>query len=198
MSLRSSRAALTALAAAGVLVATAGAASAETLTIKDHVGDTWKDTLNADGTETYTPAGSQLNTDLQRTVVRHTATRVIIRATYAELKKSGPKFLFGADLRTNEGLRRSVTVDTMSGAGSTATMTKPSGAPVTCAGIRHSIDYTANQVTVSFPRSCVSSPRWIQVRDGAVSSTDTDFYVDNGANTTHNQPTQWSVRIHKA
>jgi hypothetical protein len=198
MSLRSSRAALVALAAGGLLVATAGAASAETLTVTDHVGDTWKDTVNADGTETYTPAGSALNTDLKRTVVRHTATRVVIRATYAELKKSGPKFLFGADLRTNEGLRRSVTVDTMSGTGSKAKMTKLNGQPVTCAGIRHSIDWTANQVTVSFPRACVSQPRWIQVRDGAVSMTDTDFFVDNGANTTHQEPTQWSARIHKA
>ena len=192
-----SRAALASAAALAAVLVPAGAASAQSLTIKDHTGDVWKDTIDQDGTETFTPAGSQLNTDLKRTFVKHTAHRVLLRGTYVELRKAGPSFMFGANLRTNEGLKRAVTVDTLSGR-ATAELTRKDGTPVACKGLRHSIDYAANQVTVSFPRTCLSNPRWLQAAVAAISMTDADFYVDNGQNETHREPWQWSARIHKA
>ena len=35
--------------------------------------------------------------------------------------------------------------------------------PIRCAGFDHTIDYTANTVQLSVPRSCVGNPRWVEV-----------------------------------
>lgn len=202
MSLRSSRAALTALAAAGLLVATAGAASAETVASKDATGDTWHDDVST-GTDVYTPAGSTVNTDLVRTVVKHTATSVVVRGTFAELTKTGRNTIFYVRLRTNEGLRRDTGVDTLSSNAGTQHFTKPNGdSNLPCKGLTHSVDYVANQMTVTIPRACLSKPRWVQFVSGAASiSADGDAVVDNGQDATSNDPTSpahWSPRIHRA
>ncbi|MGZ4437721.1 MAG: hypothetical protein ACXVWU_00195 [Nocardioides sp.] len=202
MHLRSLRAALPAVVAALVVTVTAGAASAASLTVKDPTGDTWQDTTTGSG-DSYKAAGSHANTDLVRTVVRHTTTRLVVRATYADLTKSGPRLLFFFRLRTNEGLRRDSGVDTVGSLSGTQHLTKPNGSSnLPCKGLSHTVDYSLNQVTVSIPRSCLSNPRWVQVVIGAMtlSGDPSVVYLDNGQNTTSNDPTNpalWTKRVYK-
>ena len=125
MNLRPLRSVLPALAAGLLLTATAGAASAESLTVKDSAADTWQMDMSSD-TETYTPAGSRMNTDLLRTVVKHTAPpRSSSAAPTRSSKKTGPELAFFFRLRTDEGLKRDSGVETM-GASRRAPTTSPS------------------------------------------------------------------------
>jgi hypothetical protein len=81
---------------------------------------------------------------------------------------------------TNEGVHRFLELSAGPGdwAGST-TLYRGSEGRVRCA-VRHSMDYRRNVVVVSFPRRCVSNPRWVKF--GVVDWTFEDdgfFYVDD-------------------
>jgi hypothetical protein len=50
-----------------------------------------------------------------------------------------------------------------------AELDRITGERVRCA-VSHSIDYAANVVQIGVPRSCLSSPRWVRLGYGSVSS----------------------------
>jgi hypothetical protein len=199
------RAALIGTTLALVLVP-AGAASAQSVAVDDASGDTWKSTFNMETEEeTLEPSGSQVNTDLVRTVVKHSGRKLVFTATYTDLKRDeSRRFAFMAKVRTNEGLKREVGVDMFSrrGWGGTASVTKPSGREVPCRGLSHQVDYAANTVMLAVPRPCLSSPRWIQATVGAF-SLDTgegatfSGYLDNGHNPSADEPNTWTKRLRK-
>jgi hypothetical protein len=131
-------------------------------------------------------------------VVRHGARRVIVKATYVELRRSADPLFLMFEVRTNEGLKRQVRVETMSSPKGSSMFSKPNGTDVRCSGLSHAVDYAANTVTVSVPRSCLSGPRWVQLLVGAISmSPQGDAYVDNGHNATSDEPKTWSARVRK-
>jgi hypothetical protein len=146
----------------------AAAAQAASRTVVDATGDTW--TTDYDGTTaTDISAGSQVNVDLARTVIKYAGRKVVVNASYAELDRGTNWFQLGLRLRTNEGLKRLAVVDTMAsqdwdGAHALGT---PKGDEVSCKGMSHVLDYDANTVRLVIPASCLSKPRWIQAYIGA-------------------------------
>jgi hypothetical protein len=189
------RALLTAAVLAAAVVFPAGAASARSLSIHDATGDTWQMDTSSD-TESYLPAGSQANVDLVRTIVRHTAKKVNVIGRYTELKRSGPALFFVVAVRTNEGVRRDVGVQTILRPCGQHMFEKRDGRTARCRGISHTVDYARETISVSVPRSCLGNPRWVQVTPGAVGMTPAgDVYVDNGYDSTSNEPTRWSAKV---
>lgn len=151
--------------AAGLAVGTAGTAAAQTLTDVDQRGDVQSFTMDS---EEPAPAPTVANGDILRTVFNHAERRVSVRVKYADLRRIGQFRNDGIKVVTNEGVRREVSV--FAGQGmwrGQADMVRPSGRPVDC-DIAHKIDYDRNLVTISFPRSCVSNPRWVRLGMGAV------------------------------
>lgn len=192
------RAALLAAALTATLLP--GAASAATLATPDAVGDVWRSTYDQDtGEETVEPAGTQLNVDLERTVLRHTATRLVLVGSYAQLERSTNRFFLFSEVRTNEGIRRDLGVDTTMRWGGTAFLMGPRG-EVRCPGLRHDIDYAADTVTVSVPRGCLSDPRWVQGRIGGFAFPEkgdgSEAYLDSASDDTADEPT-WTPRVRR-
>jgi hypothetical protein len=172
------RAAFTFALAAGLTVATATSASAETLTVTDPRGD-----LRAYDVETGEPGtvGSVSNGDIVRSVLRHSETRISVRVKFAELRKIGEFRGDAIRVVTNEGVKRDVSTSAGPGMWSgESDMSRPDGTLVDCA-VAHRIDYDRNVVTVSFPRSCVSNPRWVRLGVGAMwmSSKTGLYYLDD-------------------
>lgn len=163
---------------AGLAVASAGPASAQTLKHVDQRGDVRSSTMESEETA---PAPTVDNGDIVRTVLKHARNRVSVRVKFADLRRVGFR---GDGIRvvTNEGVRRQVSVF----AGQRmwrgqAEMYRPaSGTPVDC-DLAHKIDYDKNVVAVSFPRSCVSDPRWVRLGVGAfwVRSDEEEGYLDD-------------------
>lgn len=178
-------------------------ASAATMALPDGSGDVWRSTYDmSTEEEVLEPAGSPANADLTRTVVKHTRGKVVIKARYAELRKRTNRFAFIVEMRTNEGRRRDVGVETVTreGWGGTAFFGSPQR-ELPCQGLTHTIDYPAGLVSVSVPRSCLGRPRSVQVRSMAMAFEDsgTDFTTlfDNGHDESADMPRAWSGRVRR-
>ena len=159
------RGVLTLAISAGLAVGTAGTAAAQTLTDIDQRGDVQSFTMES---EEPTPAPTVANGDVLRTVFNHAEQRVSVRVAYADLRRVGQFRSDSVRVVTNEGVRREVSA--FAGPGmwrGQADMVRPSGRPVDC-DVAHKIDYDRNVVTISFPRGCVSNPRWVRLGMGAV------------------------------
>jgi hypothetical protein len=145
--------------AAGLTVAAAGPAAAQSHTHVDQRGDVHSISMEP---EEQTPAPNVKNGDIVRTAIHHRQHRIAIRVKFADLRRVGFRS-DGIRIVTNEGVRREVM--TMAGPGmwrGEAEMYRPNGRPVEC-DIKLGMDYDKNVVTVSFPRTCVSDPRWVRV-----------------------------------
>ena len=180
-------------------------AAAATTALADPAGDVWRATYNFETGEEgeLEPAGSAPNVDLTRTVVKHSARRVVLTARYAELTKRTNRFAFAVQLRTNEGLKREIGVETFTreGWGGTAYFGSPKR-ELRCQGLTHEVDYGTDTVRASVPRACLSKPRWVQVRVMAVAfedSTSNEFvaYQDNGHDESGDEPTVWSGKVRR-
>lgn len=175
-------------------------ASAATLATADPAGDVWRSTFDPETEEeTVEPAGTQPNVDLTRTSVTHGASRLVVKARYADLERSTYRFFFFAELRTNEGLRRDLWVETtMRWSGDSALFGRRG--ETRCRGLRHDIDYAADTVTLSVPRDCLSKPRWVQARVGAFAFAEdgegNDAYLDSATDETADEPA-WSARVRR-
>jgi hypothetical protein len=167
-------------------VASVGPATAQTVTVNDARGDVLRYTMTFDETaEPTEPVGvaapGVTNGDVVRTTIGHTAKRVAVRVKFADLKRTGEFRGDFLSLRTNEGVRREVSL--MAGPGmwrGEVEMTRPNGRPVRCA-VQHRINYDTNVVRMSFPRRCASAPRWVQVGLGSMwAGSDMEtFYMDD-------------------
>jgi len=82
---------------------------------------------------------------------------------------------------TNEGLRRHVRLEAYRRLWSgTAQMWRPYSDRDFRCPVRHSIDYEANVMKVSFPRWCASNPRWLKFRVYATAlNHDFDMFTDD-------------------
>ena len=154
----------------------AGAANAQSLSRQDAERDvrSFTGTSNTTAPETATADGDIL-------VVRmtHTDRRIEVRIQFADLQKTGDVRGHVVRVVTNEGVHR----DALLVAGpqfwaGRSELDRPNGNKVRCS-VRHSIDYTAHVVTIGFPRSCVSNPRWVRLGVGSFTSVDQKTYVDD-------------------
>ena len=174
---RLTRPLLVAALAAGLVVAGSSAAQAQSITDADASGDMvfldWE-------TEEGRPAPNQVRNDVLRTTLNHSATRISIRVKYAELRRLGEGHGQFMQMVTNEGVRRNLDVIVEQGhwAGWVEMARGRDGGAVRCA-VRHSIDYTRNVIAVSFPRQCVSGPRWVKFRVVGYRYGESGGYLDD-------------------
>jgi hypothetical protein len=173
-------AATTAATVAGLalLVATTASADARPVYHDDQTHDVLK---YDDSAQEPVGAPDQVNGDIVRTHLWH-AHRVGAQVRFADLQKTGD---FRADvlrIHTNENVNRTVMIS--AGPGNwrgSVDLTKANGDTVPCR-VAHSIDYTANVVTVRVPRSCLSRPRWVSMGFGSLTSDGDDtgtMYLDD-------------------
>ena len=129
------------------------------------------------------------NGDITRLRARHRHHRVTARLTFAALEAGSRKpwtyhrFLFVTDSGGHE-LRGTVGVD---GGGGQGTW-ELDGRRVTCRGLRHAIDYRADTVRVSVPRSCLGRPTWVRVGGSTASWSEAQetYRSDDGLSTGEN------------
>lgn len=174
--------------AAGLALGTAGTAAAAELTVKDARGDV--QVFAADAQEP-TAAPEVKNGDVLRTVFRHNDRRISVRTKFTDLARTGGLAGYFVRVVTNEGVKRDVTI--MAGPNmwrGQASMDRPNGTAVTC-DIDHKIAYDNNVVTISFPRSCVSDPRWVRLGLGS-------FRMDDATQKTFADDAQISGRINES
>ena len=202
MNARPLKAALLTTAILGAVLAPAAAASAQSLTVDDGTADTWENVYNPDTqSDDWFQAGSKLNTDITQTVVKHSAKRITITATYADLKSRDARYGLKDRLRFDHGPQVVADVDTNgTWKGQAYLFTKNSGAMIKCTGLTHAIDYTADTVEISIPRSCVGNPTWVEAAEVSLSSVSDDagdhVYMDNGNGAGHQDGT-WTAKVRR-
>ncbi len=158
--------------ATALVAAAPAAAQAQTVTNPDTVGDVVRIDYNTGAT---TPAPNRANGDVTSTTLTHSATRVSVRVEYAELRRVGAGLLF-ISMTTNEGAHRIVELNAGEGSGRTD-FYRGDGRLVRCA-VRHSVDYAANEMRVSFPRRCASNPRWVRFRVAVLTGNSAIYFDD--------------------
>lgn len=164
--------------AAGLSVATAGTAAAEELTVTDGRGDVQVLDMTADG---WTAAPGVKNGDVSRAVLRHDDRRIAVRVKFRDLARKGSMSGHVVRVVTDEGVKRDVNIFAGPGMwGGEAMMSRPSGQEVACQ-VAHKIAYGTNLVTLSFPRTCISDPRWVRLGFGTMwmDGTSTRYYGDD-------------------
>ena len=168
---------LAAVLCAGFLATTPAAAHAETVSDPDTVGDM----ITFDDEDAVVLVPERKLNDVSTTRLRHGARRIAVRVDYVDLRKKagGDYQRLGILMVTDEGVRRDVSLDAWRGHWSgRSQMYNGKHAEVRCA-VRHSIDYDANVVEVSFPRRCASDPRWVVFRVWAQSNGEDGYYADD-------------------
>ena len=180
-------------AAAALVVGAPATASAQTWQHDDPAGDVYHSHYD-DNTEEETEAidPSVTEGDVVHTTVAHNPRKIVVTTRYRELTAPTGEAdaMYFVLVKTNEKVRRVVTVAAdVDHPRGVARLQKYDGHRARCRGLARSIDYTANTVTISVPRSCVSKPRWVRVAAANVRSqadadytTFDDFIDDNNAN----------------
>ncbi len=148
-------AALATTAATVVLLPTA--VYADTISHYDATGDVMGVVYDeATNTETPTPAPTRKQGDVSKVRISFEGETVRVSATFRALVKTGGPIHFHTVRLVTSKLER--TVDVFAGSGfwqGEVAMSKYEQ-PVECAGLAHRIDYMAQVVVVSVPRSCLS------------------------------------------
>lgn len=202
-------------AASTTLLVPAASAFAGSATVNDEAGDTWSVGYDDQGNATNTKSDVTDNADLDKVVIKLGGRRVEVRASYADLKKNGVDFTTSALLRTNTGKKFYMFgggsndgtkwhVDgTVFDAGAQSGRHVPvAQRGTTCQGFQTSVDWDANVLVFSAPRSCIGSPNSVTAHveewsNSYDATTDTWLtYFDNGHNDTHNSK-GWTNTIKK-
>ncbi len=177
---RSARPLVVAALCAALVAAAPAPAQAQAVDDPDADGDMAMLTFTDNG-EAFVPAPERTLNDVSNTTLAHRTHRVAVRVDYVELKrKAGGRYQsLWIVMKTDEGARRFVELDVTRRhwSGETSMFTGR-GRTVRCA-VRHSIDYEANVIRLSFPRRCASNPRWVTFRVGASGWTGNDVFIDD-------------------
>lgn len=120
--------------------------------------------------ESSSPA---LEPDITSTAIRHERANVVVRIKQRDISRAGVR-VHSLRIITNEGITRYVDAFAFPGSAQLEKeITNRNGRDVSCSRLRASMDLTANMVTITIPRSCMSYPRWVRVGMGAFAvSTD--------------------------
>ena len=196
------RTALVAAATAALTIVPLTAANAQTWRHTDTTGDVQSVVGDADPT----PAPDAVDPDATSVRVSHGPGKVTIRTQYQDLAKASDGFYaFFFQLRTNERVNRQLEVDAGPGMWRGQLSFGSPRKKLHCRGLARSIDYTANTVTVTVPRSCLSNPRWVQIGDAAVKvigpdATDANsgtLFADDAVSPNVGNNLAWSPSIHR-
>jgi len=193
--LRRTTAALLAIAASPFVGV--GAASAAEITVVDSVGDV---RMYDGGPGGYEVAPEVTNGDFASVTYRHRLHRVVLRAEYVDLvePQSSPddgSFVFASRMRTNEDVYRVAYTAADASAPEGQSILFSRRDQVRC-DVGQQIDYEANWIKVSIPRSCLSRPSWVRFTSyhGTFGGAETyDQPHDDGA-----EPTAWTSKVRHA
>lgn len=182
MTVASRRTASVVVCAATVLALFAPAAQAQELRLTDSTKDVW---VSSGAGFTHTYAAESKLADVRWVQIGHGATRIVLTAKLVELTKQGAEVGLFVEFRTSSGLSRDARLSGQVGDrnGSVA-FTSPTGKLLAC-DTSHKINYVANTMMMSVPRSCLNNPSYVQFRSETSWVTDStyDVYVDNPHNT---------------
>jgi hypothetical protein len=159
-----------------VVGVTAGAATADEQVLRDPAGDMWR-TQFAGGTA---EAPQMRLGDVRRAVFRHGRPDIVVRQRFTELRRAGRYAQYTVRLQSGSGQYREVVVSAAprSWRGTVAVFNRRDR--VGCEAT-HRIDYAANTVVMTVPRSCLGDPE--RVRGAAANSwahqRDDEFLSDN-------------------
>ncbi|HSE69552.1 MAG TPA: hypothetical protein VLA97_02260 [Nocardioidaceae bacterium] len=194
MSRTSLRSLVVALVATPTLLMTAGPAAAAGLTVLDERNDVHKSYTDEEGSGWIAAPRQQVG-DVVRMTFQHRTNRVAISAKFVDLDRRTGTMLISR-MRDQSGKRHIVTVE--------ATRRKPAGRSdlstyrgrsLDC-NVDHSISYTRNEITLSFPRRCVDNPRTLQFTAFTVVTRRKTAFVDNPHNTSP-EPRGWTAEIRR-
>lgn len=140
-----------------LLTAIAPAAQAAKNVHHDPAGDIVQ--IDVEG-EVVTPAPEESEGDITKFVVDHRSDKIVIKATFVDLHTPEASVLYYLPVKTNEGLRRNIILNTdpdhrqgeidLSGSGP-------------CNGLQRTVSYADDLLTIKLPRSCMSKPEWVRV-----------------------------------
>jgi hypothetical protein len=166
---RSWRALAALTSAAALTVAGMSPASAAFWAHNDAVGDVVSYTWTEDsGDSGPVRAPANTDTDITRFTAKHTARRVVLTMTLRDITAASGVAYY--EIRT--GTRRYWAQQRLG----TNREQGPAfyfESPVSCSGVRRSVDRTTERAMVSIPRSCLGRPRWVRVGASADHATDT-------------------------
>jgi hypothetical protein len=171
---RSIRPLIVAALCAAVVGVTPATAQAQTLVDRDAVADM----IAFNGDDAVVSVPDRKRNDVTRTRLVHGATRVAIRVGYVDLKKGGDVQAINITMATNEVRRNLQLVAYPRHWSGETEMYDGKWRDVGCRGVRHTIDYRANFMKVSFPRKCAGNPRWVKFRVVAFAQDD-GFFADD-------------------
>lgn len=159
----------------------AAPAHAQTYTRYDAKADVTASTCDNNG-DNCTDAidATRKDLDIVRTRLTHGYRSVQAFTSYADVSAAGTK-AYGVRIITNEGMRRHYTLIAHGSTVLGSVFERDSdGKKFACSGIKHAIDYTANTVTISIPRSCLSYPSTVRMGYGSADLTsDSTLYSDD-------------------
>ena len=183
-----------AAAASSVFSMMTSPATAAGVTIKDSTGDMWFYT-DADA---WAPAPGSAYGDFTSTKFVHADTRVVIKSSFVELRRSG-----GIDIETrirdNDGSKYKLTFSTYPGHWQGGGQLMNTKGPLDCA-IDGKVDYQANTIKVAFERECLGDPRYLQFKTVGyhyLYDPANNVYSDNPQDTKAALPTLWSIRVRR-
>ena len=186
----------TAVATSVVLLAAAGAASAQGLRIRDGQHDMWAGTAS-DQPSQLTAAPHRSTGDAVDVRLRNGARNVVVTEDFARLDRSGQGDLYGFTLRTDARVWRSIQVEAYrrTGWAGSLAMVRRNGRAVTCDGLAARIDYGNDLVRLRIPRRCLGDPQWVRLSamDAHITLNDS-WVVDNPFNAQASF-TGWSPRV---
>lgn len=161
--------------ALGVLVPSS--ASARSYTIPDPAHDVIGFFEGGGGPEA---APTRAEGDVLASGVAHRPRRVIVAMRYAAMTQTTMEAAHTFLLTTNEGKVRRVTVMVSPGHwGGTTYFNNGHGDVVRCK-LTTTLSYAQRRATVSIPRRCLSSPRWVRVGMQSMTMEQGIFYLDDG------------------
>jgi hypothetical protein len=195
MSRTSLRSLVVALVATPTLLMTAGPAAAAGLTVLDERNDVHQATHTDEEGSGWIAVPRQQVGDVVRTTFQHRTNRVAISAKFVDLDRRTGTLLISR-MRDQSGKKHIVSVE--------ATRRKPAGRAdlstyrgrsLDC-NVDHSINYTRNEITLSFPRRCVDNPRTLQFTAFTVVTRRKTAFVDN-PHSTNPEPRGWTAEIRR-
>lgn len=125
-------------------------------------------------------APTRTNGDVLASGVTHRPRRVIVAMRFAAMTQTTHETVHQFGIRTNEGKTRIVWVWSAPGHwGGKTDMTRPGGGEVNCR-MTTALNYAQHRVSVSIPRRCLSSPRWVRVAMKSVTMENGTYFTDDG------------------
>lgn len=145
-------------------------ARAASVTIDDTTGDTWVSHYDPEAGQTvWQESDVDQNVDVTRTVVKHTAKRISVTATYADLSDDSTYVpTYWAFFRLPDGrmAAASAFVDENFDPLTYVTIQRTPGGSwnkhLPCEGVKTQWHWDQDRLTMSFPRSCYGSPAWFR------------------------------------